>query len=169
MLNKHMELIKSAAYKKTKVYYDAINKHYIKHYGYFDKDWYDEHPKLVDKYYPGNFVSKTCTKDSMTITFHEVEGEPFSRYHMYTNEYFDNVYQWLLKDIDRTWPYTHGDYGVGNIIITPNGTPAMIDFETLSKTRLLTKRKAHNKIHSRFLKGIGKPWHYYTIWRDKNV
>ena len=49
------------------VYYDSKAKQYIKEYYTFNKDWYEEHPRLLNKYYPNYFVSKSCTNNLSLI------------------------------------------------------------------------------------------------------
>ena len=119
--------------KKHVVYYDSQNKCYIKVIKYFDLYFWETHPMLLDKYYPGYLVNKEHDEKSMTMTYKEIEGNPITADRLDDCNTLDRLYTWCVSEIQRTAPYSLGDWNTKNILTKDYKTFEMIDFDTFSE------------------------------------
>jgi hypothetical protein len=122
------------------VYYNDVTKSYIKYYDYCQRDWYEDHCHLMDKYYPGYLVSRSCLEHHMILGYKEIEGI-------------------TLRASECTNETIHK-------LIQSNGNPIMIDLDTFSDTRLPTMEHVINQIHRDLKESLGKKkfgnyWKYY--------
>ncbi len=116
---------------KRKVWYDKRRKLYIKMSNYYDSGLYTRITKLAPKAYPDMLVSHHHTKYSMTFTYKPIPGRDLTSWRVHwTEELYDQVYQWLCDELDRTWPIVHGDWSPSNIIQNTDGFH-MIDYDDI--------------------------------------
>ena len=158
-------------YGKRSVYYNDVTKSYIKYHDYCTgfndikkREWYKEHCRLMDKYYPGFILSRSCSGNRIILEYKEIEGnricgdedweptEPID----WSYRRIHKLYRWILSEVDKTWPYTHGDWALTNILVQSNGEFKMVDFDTFSNTSLPTMDHVINQIHTDLIKGFGK-------------
>tara|TARA_R110001606_G_scaffold13685_3_gene58859 strand:+ start:159 stop:476 length:318 start_codon:yes stop_codon:yes gene_type:complete len=103
----------------------------------------------------------------MILGYKEIEGITL-RASQCTNETIHKVYEWILTEVNRTWPYTHGDWATSNILIQSNGNPIMIDLDTFSDTRLPTMEHVINQIHRDLKEGLGKK-KFDNYWKTRKL
>jgi RIO-like serine/threonine protein kinase len=63
----------------------------------------------------------------------------------------DKVYEFCLGSLLKTKPYVHGDWVVSNIIMKPDNSFYLIDWDNIgvySEIEVITK--LHNDLHSSF-------------------
>ena len=156
---------RNSIHGRRTVYYNDVTKSYIKYHDYCQRDWYEDHCHLMDKYYPGYLVSRSCLEHHMILGYKEIEGITLSASEC-TNETIHKVYEWILTEVNRTWPYTHGDWATSNILIQSNGNPIMIDLDTFSDTRLPTMEHVINQIHRDLKEGLGKK-KFGNYWKNR--
>jgi hypothetical protein len=126
---------------KRKVYYDPDNKVYVKKHNYFGKDEYERITTLVPKAYPNMLIDSKFTQDSMEFTYKEIPG----RVSTVDDE---DLYQFFLDDLDRTWPIAHGDWKYRNVIVQDHKF-YMIDYDRIS-TKYKSKADAIEDIKKCF-------------------
>ena len=81
---------------------------------------------LLDKYYPGYLVNKEHDEKSMTMTYKEIEGNPITADRLDDCNTLDRLYTWCVSEIQRTTPYSHGDWCTKNILTKDYKTFEMI-------------------------------------------
>ena len=153
------------------VYYDSKAKQYIKEYYAFDKDWYEEHPRLMNKYYPNYFVSKSCTDNSMTMVCNEVAGDNLGI--IKNIQELDRIYEFCISECKRTYPYAHLDWNFNNIICKPNGNYHFVDFDEFQEsTWPRTLMQLHFQFRTKICRRNGNPpkgaikfWKSYWKWK----
>ena len=139
-----MILIKENLEKRRKVYKE--NNKYIKIWDDIQPSWISNHVKLLREYCPEliNDYSDNW------ISYNEIEGTPVSKLE-HSNELIDKVYEFCLGSLLKTKPYVHGDWVVSNIIMKPDNSFYLIDWDNIgvySEIEVITK--LHNDLHSRF-------------------
>jgi RIO-like serine/threonine protein kinase len=139
-----MILIKQNLEKRRKVYKE--NNKYIKIWDDIQPSWISNHVKLLREYCPEliNDYSDNW------ISYNEIEGTPVSKLE-HSNELIDKVYEFCLGSLLKTKPYVHGDWVVSNIIMKPDNSFYLIDWDNIgiySETEVMTK--LHNDLHSSF-------------------
>lgn len=139
-----MILIKENLEKRRKVYKE--NNKYIKIWDDIQPGWISNHVKLLREYCPGliNDYSDNW------ISYNEIEGTPVSKLE-HSNELIDKVYEFCLGSLIKTKPYVHGDWVVSNIIMKPDNSFYLIDWDNIgvySEIEVITK--LHNDLHSSF-------------------
>jgi len=160
-------------YRRT-VYFDPINACYIKHFHYLNQDWYTDHVKIVNKYFPGYILNNkfNTAKNRMEFKYKAIEGQTFNdaRY-SYTYEQINSVFEYCIRDIERTWPYKLNDWALSNIIITPNNHVKYVDLDTFhDPTELPSKIKTVKQIKKDFEGGFQKTdWKKFVMWRKHNT
>lgn len=139
-----MILVKENIEKRRKVYKDE--KRYIKIWEDIQPSWIASHvkllreccPKLVNDY-GGNWIA-----------YNEIEGIAVSKLE-HTDELIHRVYQYCLESIEKTKPYVHGDWVVSNIILKPDNTFCMIDWDNIGiYPESEYMNKLHRDLHSSF-------------------
>lgn len=139
-----MILVKENKEKRRTVYKDGDR--YIKVWEDIQPRWISEHvktlrtvcPKLVNDY-GGNWIA-----------YNEIVGTNVSTIEQ-TDELIKRVYQYCLESIEKTTPYVHGDWVISNIILKPDNTFCMIDWDNIgiySETEYMDK--LHRDLHSSF-------------------
>ena len=137
---------KKFQHKKHTVYYDPQKRCYVKVFYYFDKVFWETHPILLDKYYPGYLIDKEHDEKSMTMSYKEIEGTPITKDRLQDLDTLDNLYTWCVSEIQRTKPYSHGDWHPTNILTKDYQTFNMIDFDCLGHQDISLQGKNHNRI-----------------------
>ena len=132
-------------HKKHTMYYDSQNKCYIKVFNYFSQFFWETHPMLLDKYYPNYLINKEHDEKSMTITYKEIEGNRISKDKLQDLNALDRLYTWCVSEIQRTTPYSHGDWHPKNILTKDYQTFNMIDFDTFGQDHIEWKGIHHSR------------------------
>ena len=160
--------------KKRMVYFDSTNHCYVKRFTYLDEDWYNNHINILNKYFPGYILDNKFDIENkqMEFKYKAIEGQTFNyaRYG-YTYKQINTVFEYCIKDIERTWPYKLNDWGLNNIIITPDNHIKYIDLDLFhDTTEFPTKSKAVKKIKKDFEEGFEKTdWMKFVNWRKENT
>ena len=155
---------------KRKVWYDKRRKLYVKVSNYYDSGLYNRITQLAPKAYPGNLLSHHHTESSMTFTYKPVQGRDLTSWRVqWTEELYDQVYQWLCDDLDRTWPIVHGDWAPSNIIQNKDGFH-MIDYDDIYEATLkdtgLTEDQYKDQIRKSIREHIAKGVPYLKLPRN---
>ena len=128
---------------KRKVFYDNVNKTYVKKFNFFSKVVYDRITTLVPQAYPGNLLDHSYTKDSMYFVWKEQAGNILSHNDWDNMETIQKVREFLVKDLERTYPIVHNDWCRTNLLFKNSEPNALIDFDNIyiapSKQEALTK------------------------------
>ena len=139
-----MELVKQNKEKGRSVFKDG-NK-YIKAWDNVKPQWIVEHVKLLRNIVP-DYVDEY---GGNWIKFNEIEGIPASKVE-HTDEFIRKVYQYCLDNIEQTKPYVHGDWVLSNIIVKPDNTLCLIDWDNIGvypECEYITK--LHSDLRSSF-------------------
>ena len=132
---------------KRKVYYDDVNKTYVKKFNFFNKVVYDRITTLVPQAYPGNLLDHGYTKDSMYFVWKEQAGNILSYSDWSNIETIQKVREFLVKDLERTYPIAHNDWTRTNLLFKDSEPYALIDFDDIciapSKQEALTNLNRH--------------------------
>lgn len=117
-----MILIKENIEKRRKVYKD--NDRYV-------KVWEDVSPKWIFKHV--NILRDVApelldTFGSNWISYNEVEGVVANTI-PHTDEFIRDIYKFCLESIEKSKPYVHGDWVLSNIIVKPDNTFQLIDWD----------------------------------------
>ena len=116
---------------KRKIFYDHVNKAYIKKFNFFNKVVYDRIITLVPQAYPGNLLDHGYTKDSMYFVWKEQAGNILSYNDWDDPETIHKVREFLVKDLERTYPIVHNDWGRTNLLFKDSEPNALIDFDNI--------------------------------------
>lgn len=116
---------------KCKVFYDDVNDTYVKRFNFFNKVVYDRITTLVPTAYPGNLLDHSCTKDSMQFVWKEQAGNILSYNDWDNNETIQKVRDFLVKDLERTYPIVHNDWCRTNLLFKDSEPHALIDFDKI--------------------------------------
>ena len=132
---------------KRKVFYDKVNKTYVKKFNFFNKVVYDRITTLVPQAYPGNLLDHDYTKDSMYFVWKEQAGNILSYDDWDNVETIQKVREFLVKDLERTYPIVHNDWSRTNLLFKDSEPNALIDFDNIyiapSKQEALTNLNRH--------------------------
>lgn len=132
-----MILVKENKEKQRKVFKD--NDRYVKIWEDVHPQWIFSHVKLLREYFPKyvNDYGKNW------IAYNEIEGTPVSKLE-HTDELIKRTYQFCLESINETKPYVHGDWVISNIILKPDNTFCMIDWDNFG---IYPEKDYMNKLH----------------------
>ena len=139
-----MELVKENKQKQRRVYKD--DNRYIKVWDDVKPQWISEHVRLLNKIVP-KFVDDYGIN---YIAYTKIEGVPASNVE-HTTDFIKKVYQFCLDEIERTKPYVHGDWVISNIIVKPDNSLCMIDWDNIGiypTDEYMSK--LHRDLHSSF-------------------
>jgi RIO-like serine/threonine protein kinase len=140
-----MELIKENLEKKRAVY--LSNNKYRKVWSDDRAEWIYRHVKILDRIVPGYVLDH----GSNYIEYAIVEGTLASTI-KHTDLFIQQVYKFCLDNIKSTKPWVHGDWALSNIIIQPNGTMVMIDWDNVGTYR---EKDYMDKLHSDLISAFG--------------
>lgn len=140
-----MELIKRNDMKKRSVFYKD-NK-YVKVWDDIEPQWIVEHVRLLNKLIP-NYV---IDHGNNYIIFNDIKGLPANKFE-HTDEFIRNIYKFCLENIEQTKPYVHGDWVLSNIIICPDNTYKLVDWDNVG---IYNEIEYMNKLHSDLRSAFG--------------
>ena len=141
-----MELIKQNTEKQRSVFYQD-NK-YIKAWDNVKPQWIVEHVRLLNKLIPHYVVEY----GGNWIAFNEIKGTPASKFE-HTDEFIRNIYKFCLDSIEQTKPYVHGDWVLSNIIVCPDNTYKLVDWDNVG---IYSETEYMNKLHSDLRSAFGE-------------
>lgn len=147
-----MILIKENIEKRRCVY--KKDNTYIKVWSDIKPSWISNHVKLLREVCP-DLINDYGDN---WISYNEIEGTPVSELE-HTNELIDKVYEFCLGSLTRTKPYVHGDWVVSNIIMKPDGTFYLIDWDNIG---IYSDVKVIAKLHSDLESSFGNKFYDAT-------
>lgn len=147
-----MILIKENKEKQRTVYKDKDK--YIKVWTEIKPMWISNHVKLLREVCP-NLVNDY---GGNWIRYNEIEGIPVSKLE-HTNELITRVYKFCLESLAKTKPYVHGDWVVSNIILKPDNTFYMIDWDNIG---IYPEKEYMDKLHSDLHSSFGDKFYDAT-------
>lgn len=139
-----MILVKENLEKRRCVY--KKDNTYIKVWDDIKPDWISNHVKILCEHCP-NLVNDYGDN---WISYNEIEGTPVSKLE-HNTELIEKVYNFCLESLKTTRPYVHGDWVISNIIMKPDNSFCLIDWDNIgiySESEVITK--LHNDLHSSF-------------------
>ena len=140
-----MELVKENKDKGRKVYFcgDRYKKVWEN-----KLDWIYTHVKILNRVMPGFVIDY----GNDYIDYKVIEGVTANTV-KHTDEFINKVYNFCLENIKTTKPWVHGDWVLSNIIIQPDSTMTMIDWDNVGVYREETYL---NKLHTDLISAFGE-------------
>jgi predicted Ser/Thr protein kinase len=139
-----MELIKENLEKKRAVY--LTNNIYRKVWFDDRAEWIYRHVKILDRIVPGYVIGY----GNDYIDYAPIAGTLASTIE-HTDAFIRQIYKFCLDNITSTKPWIHGDWALSNIIIIPDNTMVMIDWDNVGMHRQQEyMEKLHNDLSSAF-------------------
>lgn len=140
-----MELIKANKDKGRKVYFcgDRYKKVWEK-----KLDWIYTHVKILNRVMPGFVIDY----GNDYIDYKIIEGVTANTV-KHTDEFINKVYNFCLENIKATKPWVHGDWVLSNIVIQPDGTMIMIDWDNVG---VYQEETYLNKLHTDLISAFGE-------------
>lgn len=133
-----MDLVKENIEKRRKVFYD--DDRYIKVWEDVKPMWISEHVKILRFLIP-NYVE---SYGGNWIAYNKIEGVPASTIE-HTDEFIRNIYKFCLLSIEDSKPYVHGDWVLSNIIVRPDNSFVLIDWDNVG---IYSESEYMSKLHS---------------------
>jgi RIO-like serine/threonine protein kinase len=140
-----MELVKQNLEKKRAVYLN--NTTYRKVWDEEQVDWIKHHVTILDQLVPGYVVGY----GSNYIDYSIIVGTLANTVE-HTDKFIQQVYKFCLDNIELTKPWIHGDWALSNIIIKPDNTMVMIDWDNLG---IYPVNEYMDKLHSDLISAFG--------------
>ena len=141
-----MELIKENLEKKRAVY--LTNNTYRKIWFDDRAEWIYRHVKILDRIVPGYVVGY----GNDYIDYSAVPGTLASTI-KHSDTFIQQTYKFCLENIKSTKPWIHGDWALSNIIIKPDNTMVMIDWDNVGIHR---EQEYMAKLHSDLVSAFGE-------------
>ena len=140
-----MELVKENKDKGRKVYFcgDRYKKVWEN-----KLDWIYTHVKILNRVMPGFVIDY----GDDYIDYKVIEGVTANTV-KHTDEFINKVYNFCLENIKTTKPWVHGDWVLSNIIIQPDSTMTMIDWDNVGVYR---EEAYLNKLHTDLISAFGE-------------
>ena len=140
-----MELVKENTDKGRTVYFcgDRYKKVWNN-----KADWIYTHVKILDRIVPGFVIGH----GSDYIEYKVVQGVTANTFE-HTDEFIRKVYNFCLSTIKQTRPWVHGDWVLSNIVIQPDNTMIMIDWDNVGIYR---EEEYLNKLHTDLISAFGE-------------
>ena len=140
-----MELVKENKDKGRKVYFcgDRYKKVWEN-----KLDWIYTHVKILNRVMPGFVIDY----GNDYIDYKVIEGVTANTV-KHTDEFINKVYNFCLENIKTTKPWVHGDWVLSNIIIQPDSTMTMIDWDNVGVYR---EEAYLNKLHTDLISAFGE-------------
>jgi hypothetical protein len=85
----------------------------------------------LDKVVPGYVLSIGHFEPCVYMNVRKLEGTPASEF-PHTDEFIKLIHTFCLNNIKQTWPYSHYDWALSNIIINGD-TLAMCDWDNIAE------------------------------------
>jgi RIO-like serine/threonine protein kinase len=134
-----MILIKENIKKKRKVY--KIKNFYRKVWLYHDLKKLESHVNDLECVIPNYVISYDHDETTMWIDLKEINGVPANTLPI-TNTLKERIIDFCLDNIENTYPYSHGDWVLSNILINDNDIH-LVDWDNLS---IRSKKESLNKL-----------------------
>ena len=140
-----MELVKENKAKGRKVYFcgDRYRKVWENKI-----DWIYTHVKILNRVMPGFVIDY----GNDYIDYKVIEGITANTV-KHTDEFINKIYNFCLENIKATKPWVHGDWVLSNIIIQPDNTMLMIDWDNIGIYR---EEEYLNKLHTDLISAFGE-------------
>ena len=118
-----MELVKENKAKGRKVYFcgDRYRKVWENKI-----DWIYTHVKILNRVMPGFVIDY----GNDYIDYKVIEGVTANTVE-HTDKFINKIYNFCLENIKATKPWVHGDWVLSNIIIQPDDTMILIDWDNV--------------------------------------
>lgn len=142
-----MILVKANNEKGRRVFYK--DGKYIKIWYNVKPQWIVEHVRLLRHFVSYDYVHEY---GGNWISFNEIEGTPASKLE-HTDSFIKQIYQYCLDNIEETKPYVHGDWVLSNIIVCPDNTFKLIDWDNIG---IYSENEYMNKLHSDLRSSFGE-------------
>ncbi len=140
-----MELVKENKAKGRKVYFcgDRYRKVWENKI-----DWIYTHVKILNRVMPGFVIDY----GNDYIDYKVIEGVTANTVE-HTDKFINKIYNFCLENIKATKPWVHGDWVLSNIIIQPDNTMLMIDWDNIGIYR---EEEYLNKLHTDLISAFGE-------------
>ena len=140
-----MELVKENKAKGRKVYFcgDRYRKVWENKI-----DWIYTHVKILNRVMPGFVIDY----GNDYIDYKVIEGVTANTVE-HTDKFINKIYNFCLENIKATKPWVHGDWVLSNIIIQPDDTMIMIDWDNIGIYR---EEEYLNKLHTDLISAFGE-------------
>lgn len=140
-----MELVKENKDKGRKVYFcgDRYKKVWNNR-----ADWIYTHVKILNRVVPGFILGHGADY----IDYKVVEGITANTVE-HTDKFIKDIYNFCLASIKASRPWVHGDWVLSNIIIQPDGTMQLIDWDNVGIYR---EEEYLNKLHNDLISAFGE-------------
>ena len=159
-----LELVKEvqSEHGVRKTYYNKDKKVFVKIFDWVNDEFYRSHIKIMKKYYRGVLVDHKKDDSSMQFTYIKIKGVN-SKTVVNNNEMLTKLYYFVLKELNRTWPYYHSDWAVSNILYNEvTDKFYLIDWTTIEKGA--SKAECLSKINRDLREGFGeKLWANWIV------
>jgi RIO-like serine/threonine protein kinase len=154
-----MELIKENKEKKRSVYFN--NGCYRKIWAYERSEWIHKHVKMLGHVMPNFVVGYGLDY----IDYKVIPGTTANKFE-HTDEFIRKIYNFCLENIKLTKPWVHGDWVLSNIIIQPDNSMVMIDWDNLG----IYREDAYmDKLHSDLISAFGKEKFNKAIYDSTSI
>jgi RIO-like serine/threonine protein kinase len=141
-----MELIRENKEKQRAVYF--CGDRYRKVWENNSPEWIYRHVKLLDRVVPDYVLNY----GNDYIEYKIIQGTTANKFE-HTDKFIKQIYEFCLENIRLTRPWVHGDWTLSNIIIQPNNSMTMIDWDNLGMYR---EEEYMNKLHSDLISAFGE-------------
>ena len=140
-----MELVKENKAKGRKVYFcgDRYRKVWENKI-----DWIYTHVKILNRVMPGFVIDY----GNDYIDYKVIEGVTANTVE-HTDKFINKIYNFCLENIKATKPWVHGDWVLSNIIIQPDNTMLMIDWDNIGIYR---EEEYLSKLHTDLISAFGE-------------
>ena len=140
-----MELVKENKAKGRKVYFcgDRYRKVWENKI-----DWIYTHVKILNRVMPGFVIDY----GNDYIDYKVIEGVTANTVE-HTDKFINKIYNFCLENIKATKPWVHGDWVLSNIIIQPDDTMILIDWDNVGIYR---EEEYLNKLHTDLISAFGE-------------
>jgi len=140
-----MELVKANKDKGRSVYFcgDRYKKVWNN-----KTDWIFTHVKILNSIAPGFVLGF----GSDYIEYKVIEGTTANTIE-HTDEFINSIYNFCLANIQATKPWAHGDWVLSNIVIQPDGSMIMIDWDNVG---IYQEEEYLNKLHCDLISAFGE-------------
>lgn len=140
-----MELVKENKAKGRKVYFcgDRYRKVWENKI-----DWIYSHVKILNRVTPDYVIDY----GNDYIDYKVIEGITANTVE-HTDKFINKIYNFCLENIKATKPWVHGDWVLSNIIIQPDDTMILIDWDNVGIYR---EEEYLSKLHTDLISAFGE-------------
>ena len=141
-----MELIRENKEKQRAMYF--CGDRYRKVWGNISSEWIYRHVKLLERVVPDYVLNY----GNDYIEYKIIEGTTANEF-QHTDEFIKQIYKFCLENIRSTIPWVHGDWTLSNIVIRPDNSMIMIDWDNVGMYR---EEEYMNKLHNDLISAFGE-------------